>query len=109
MQAVVSLYHELLPELPAVRVMDKEREQALRDFWDWVLTSHRPDGSQRATNEQEALAWVRDYFERARHNDFIMRRGYISPEHKNWRASIEYLLSSRGMKKVIEETQEVAA
>lgn len=106
MESLVAIYHEVLPELPGVRVMDKVREQALQDFWDWVLTSKRPDGTPRATNTDEALAWVRDYMARARNNDFIMGRGTRSAEHQNWRCSIEYLLSSRGMKKVIEETKD---
>jgi hypothetical protein len=106
MQALVELYHEVLPELPGVRVMDKVREQTLRDFRDWVLTTKRPDGSPRATNDDEVLVWVKDYFLRARNNDFIMGRGHKSAEHANWRCSIEYLLSSRGMKKVIEETKD---
>jgi hypothetical protein len=106
MQTLVALYHEVLPELPGIRVMDKEREDALRAFWDWVMTTNRPDGTPRATNDDEAFAWTRDYFTRARSNDFIMGRGPRSPDHKNWRCSIEYLLSSRGMKKVIEETQD---
>lgn len=108
MQDLVSLYHEVLPELPGVRVMDKAREQALRDFWDWVLNSHLPDGARRATNDGEALAWTRKFFERARSNDFIMGRGQRPPEHANWRCSIEYLLSSRGIKKVVEETEAAA-
>ena len=106
MQALVSLYHEILPELPGVRVMDAERNRALCDFREWVLTTKRPDGTPRATNDDELQAWVRDYFSRARNNDFIMGRGVRSAEHKNWRCSIEYLLSSRGMKKVIEETKD---
>lgn len=108
MTSLVALYHEVLPELPGVRVMDKDRTQALRDFREWVLTTKRPDGHPRATNDEEALVWARDYFTRARNNDFIMGRGPRSAEHQNWRCSIEYLLSSRGMKKVIEETQEPA-
>lgn len=108
MESLVAIYHEILPELPCVRVMDKDRDQALRDFWDWVLTSKRPDGSPRASNTEEALAWARDYMNRARNNDFIMGRGQKSPEHQNWVCSIEYLLSSRGMKKVIEETKDSA-
>lgn len=107
-QAIVDLYHEVLPELPGVRVMDKDREKAITTFWQWVLTTSKPDGSPRATTAEEALSWARDYFVRARSNDFIMGRGSRSAEHANWRCSIEYLLSSRGMKKVIEETQEVA-
>ncbi|MFZ3209824.1 MAG: DUF1376 domain-containing protein [Geobacteraceae bacterium] len=108
MDSLVNLYHEVLPELPGVRVMDKEREQAIRDFWDWVMTTNRPGGEPRATNEQEALDWTRDYFTRARGNDFIMGRGPKSPGHENWRCPIEYLLSAKGMKKVIEETREAA-
>lgn len=108
MGELVALYHEVLPELPGVRVMDAGREQALRDFRDWVLHSKRPDGRPRATTDEEVLAWSRDYFERARHNDFIMGRGPRSPEHKNWRCSIEFLLSSKGVKKVVEETTEAA-
>jgi len=109
MGELVALYHEVLPELPGVRVMDAGREQALRDFRDWVLHSKRPDGSPRATTDDEMLVWSRDYFERARLNDFIMGRGARSPEHKNWRCSIEFLLSSKGVKKVVEETAEIAA
>lgn len=108
MRRLVDLYHEVLPELPGVRVMDAARKQALQDFWDWVLSTKRPDGSPRATNEEEVVAWTKDYFTRARSNDFIMGRGPKSPDHQNWRCSIEYLLSSRGMKKVIEETREPA-
>ncbi|MGB3882019.1 MAG: hypothetical protein WA955_15725 [Diaphorobacter nitroreducens] len=108
-QAIVDLYHEVLPELPGVRVMDAAREKAITTFWQWVLTTTKPDGSPRATTADEALVWARDYFHRARSNDFIMGRGVRSAEHVNWRCTIEYLLSSRGMKKVIEETQEVVA
>lgn len=104
MQALVDLYHEVLPELPGVVVMNAERQQALRDFRDWVLTSKR-NGAPRATNDDEVLAWAREYFGRARLNDFIMGRGPRSPEHPNWRASIEYLLSAKGMQKVIEQTE----
>lgn len=108
MDSLVNIYHEVLPELPGVRVMDKEREQSIRDFWDWVMTTKRPGGEPRATNEHEALEWTRDYFNRARSNDFIMGRGPKSPGHENWRCPIEYLLSAKGMKKVIEETREAA-
>jgi hypothetical protein len=105
MRDLVNLYHEVLPELPAVRVMDKARDKALREFRNWVLTTKRPGGEPRASNDAELIVWTREYFELARHNDFIMGRGPKSAEHQNWRCSIEYVLSSRGMKKVIEETK----
>lgn len=89
--------------------MDKDREKALAEIWQWVLTVPKKDGQPRATDAAGALAWLRGYFLRARSNDFIMGRGFRSAEHQNWRCTIEYLVSSRGRKKVIEETQEVAA
>lgn len=106
--SIVALYHEILPELPGIRVMDKERTKAISDFWKWVLTTTRPDGTPRASTAAEALDWTRDYFNMARNNDFIMGRSSRPAEHANWRCSIEYLLSTRGMKKVIEETKEAA-
>lgn len=105
---IVALYHELLPELPGVRVMDKAREKAIRDRWAWVLTSNRPDGSRRAENVQQGLDWFREYFGRTRDNDFLMGRTPRSGEHANWRPDIEFLCKSQGLKHVLEKTQETA-
>ena len=101
---VVAIYHEVLPELPGVRVMDKAREKAIRDRWQWVLTSTKPDGSRRATTAEEALDWLRSYFQRARENDFLMGRTPRTGEHANWRPDIEYLMKSQGLKQVLEKT-----
>lgn len=101
---VVTIYHEVLPELPGVRVMDKAREKAIRDRWDWVLSSTKPDGTRRATTSDEALDWFRSYFLRARDNDFLMGRTPRSGEHANWKPDIEYLMKSGGLKQVLEKT-----
>lgn len=105
MQGLIILWHEVLPELPGVVVMNEDRKRAARDFRNWVLTSTKSDGSRRATNDAEMLDWAREFFTRARSNDFIMGRGHRPPEHQNWRCSFEYLLSAKGMQKVIEQTQ----
>lgn len=105
MQGLIDLWHEILPELPGVVVINDDRKRAATDFRDWVLHSTRGDGSRRATNDTEMLAWAREFFTRARANDFIMGRGHRAPEHQNWRCSFEYLLSAKGMQKVIEQTQ----
>jgi DNA-binding Lrp family transcriptional regulator len=105
MSGLIDLWHEVLPELPGVVVMSTERETILRDFREWVMTTKRPDGTPRATNEAELLAWTRAFLERARASDFIMGRGHKPPEHKNWRCTIEYLLSARGIQKVTEQTE----
>lgn len=105
LQGLIDLWHEVLPELPGVVVMNDDRKRAASDFRAWVLTSTKGDGSRRATNDEEMLRWAREFFTRARANDFIMGRGHRAPEHQNWRCSFEYLLSAKGMQKVIEQTQ----
>ncbi|MGJ7611124.1 MULTISPECIES: hypothetical protein [unclassified Variovorax] len=101
---VVAIYHEVLPELPGVRVMDKAREKAIRERWQWVLSSTKPDGTRRATTAEEAFEWFRSYFLRARENDFLMGRTPRSGEHANWKPDIEYLMKSSGLKQVLEKT-----
>lgn len=106
---IVQLYHDVLPELPQVKLMDsKGRKEKLADFWKWVLTSTKSDGSKRATNLDEALAWIRSYFERARGNDFLMGRSNRAEAHSTWRCDLDFLLTDKGKKQVIEKT-EVAA
>ena len=102
---LIALYHEILPGLPAVRLETESRKRALRKTWEWVLTSRKNDGSPRATNAQEALEWFRSYFERATENDFLMGRTPRSGEHQNWKCDLDFLLTERGMKHVIEKTQ----
>ena len=106
--AIVAAYHEALPALPAVRLMDgktwEARQKAMRSMWAWVLTSRRPDQSRRATSADEAMQWFRDYFARASQNDFVMGRTQRDEKHKNWRADLDYLLTESGMRQVIEKT-----
>lgn len=112
-EAIVSAYHELLPTLPKVLLRDGKtwtaRQKAMRSLWAWVLSSKRPDGSRRAETADDALSWLRDYFAQASENDFLMGRTGRSGDHANWRCDLDFLLTSRGMKQVIEKTQEQAA
>jgi hypothetical protein len=108
LQALVDTYHEKLPDLPRVRLMTSDRERALKKTWKWVLTSTRSDGGKRASTSAEAVAWFADYFSRALDNDFLMGRTARSAGHENWKCDLDYLLTDRGMKQVIEKT-EVAA
>lgn len=104
-QSVVDLYHDTLPELPAVRVMSDARQKAVRSFWKFVLTSKKSDGTKRAETAEQALAWIGGYFDRARHNDFLMGRGSKAPGHEGWQCDFDFLLSEKGKKHVLEKTQ----
>jgi hypothetical protein len=107
-QKIIDLYHEVLPELPRVRLQTKDRTRALAKAWAWVFTSTKDDHTHRAETPEQALAWFREYFTRARDNDFLMGRTKQSGEHANWRCDLDFLLTDKGMKHVIEKT-EVAA
>ncbi len=104
-QAIIDLFHEKLPLLPRVKLMPPAREKALRKLWAWVLSSTKSSGERRATTAQHALAWIGDYFARASENDFLMGRGDRSGAHANWRCDIDFLLTDKGMRHVIEKTE----
>jgi len=107
-QALVDLYHEILPEMPRVRLMTDARRKALSTFWKFVLTSRKTDGSKRAETAAEATEWVRGYFTRARDNDFLMGRGPKAAGHEGWTCDLDFLLTDKGKRHVIEKTKETA-
>lgn len=105
---IVALYHEKLPDLPKVKLMRPSRHGALRKFWGWVLSSTKSGGTRRATTAEEALEWLGNYFARAAENDFLMGRGLRGAKHANWRCDLDFLLTDKGMKHVIEKTEAAA-
>jgi len=106
-EQVVSAYHEILPELPRVKMLDAEgRKEAIAKRWKWLFTSTKPDGSRRAGTAEEALAWLRRFFERARKNDFLMGHVERTGAHKGWQCDLDFLMSRKGLKQVVELTEE---
>jgi len=103
-QIVVDVFHEVLPELPKVKLLTDKRKRQIGSFCRFVLTSKRSDGERRAHTKDEAIGWIRNYFERARENDFLMGRVQKAAGHEGWVCDIDYLLSEKGMKQVIEKT-----
>lgn len=107
-ESIVDAYHEALPELPRAKVMRDSRVKAIKAMWQWVMTSTKSDGNRRAETAEQGLDWFRQYFSRVRSNDFLMGRTQRSAEHANWRPDIDYLMTDRGLKQVIEKTTEAA-
>lgn len=105
-EQIVAVYHDVLPELPRVKLMPLKRRRALQSLWRFVLTTPRSDGTPRASSGDEALGWIRDFFERARANDWLMGRTPRVNGHENWQCDLDFLLSERGLKHVIEKTRE---
>jgi hypothetical protein len=105
---IVDSYHEILPELPTIRLMNDARKKSISKFWKFVLTSKRSDGTSRASTHDEAITWVKGYFERASSNDFLMGRIKKADGHETWACDIDFLMSEKGKKHVIEKTKAVA-
>jgi hypothetical protein len=104
---IVKAYAEELPTLPGVRVMDAKRQRGIRNRWAWVLSSTKSDGTRRATTAAEALRWFRDYFARVRANGWLMGET-PSRGHEGWKADLDFLMTDRGLKAVLERTQVAA-
>lgn len=102
---IVAAYHEVLPELPRVRVMDEVRRKAIKALWTFVMTSTKSDGARRAEDASTGMTWLRQYFARVRDNDWLMGRGARSAGHESWRCTLDFLCSSKGTKAVIERTE----
>lgn len=101
-QKLIAVYHEILPELDGVRVINPAREKSCASFWRWVLTSTRGDGSRRAETTEQGVEFTREYFTRARNSDWIMGR---DPDSKGWKGDFDYLMSKKGLIRVVEKTK----
>jgi len=107
-QSIVDAYHANLPDLPRVKLMPESRQKAMRGMWGWVLSSQKSDGTPRAETADEAIKWLNDYFARAAKNDFITGRTPPGAGHEKWQCDLDYLLTDKGRKQVIEKTREAA-
>jgi len=80
---IVAIYHEVLPELRAVKVWNSTREKRLRARW-------------REDKSRQTLDWWRKYFESVRASDLLMgRKG-------DWSADFDWLICPTNMAKVLE-------
>ena len=80
---IVAIYHDVLPELRAVKVWNSTREKRLRARW-------------REDKARQSLDWWRKYFESVRASDLLMgRKG-------DWTADFDWLICPTNMAKVLE-------
>ena len=107
-QKIIDAYHDQLPTLPNVVVVGSRRKKAIVRFWAWVMSSKKSDGTHRAANADEGLAWVQAYFGRAAKNDFVTGKTQRSKGHENWEATIDFLVQENAIAMVIERTKATA-
>ena len=82
-QAIVDLYHEILPELASVRSITPQLQKTLRARW-------------RESPERQSLDWWRWFFQFV-HDDC----GYLMGRVKDWAATFPWLIGPKNMTKVL--------
>ncbi len=105
-QQILSLYHELLPELPRMKVWDGARQQNLTARW-----RERWKAGHYAT-QAEGLAYWRRMFEYVgRKCDWLMGRSENYGGRKPFQATLDWIVKPQNFAKIIErkyENQEAA-
>ena len=82
--AIVSLYHEILPELPAVKEWTAERQKQLQARW-------------REAPKRQDLEWWKKYFYHVRESNFLMGKN-----KEKWTPNLEWLVRKSNLVNVIE-------
>jgi hypothetical protein len=82
---IVSLFNEILPELPEVRFLSEPRKKALKSRW---LTHEKT----------QSLDWWRVYFEDIKQSDFLMGRR----KNSNWQCDFDWILKQTNFVKIRE-------
>ena len=82
-QDIISLYHEVLPELPPVKLWTDQRQAILRARW-------------LEDPQRQCLEWWREYFAKVRGSPFLMGK------EKEWRADLEWIIRPKNMPKILE-------
>jgi len=80
----VAAYHEILPSLPRVRILDEKRRQAIRARW-----GEAP--------ERQDMGWWREYFGAVARSRFL-----LGANGRDWRADLGFLLKQDKMAGVLE-------
>lgn len=94
--AIRALYAEVLPGLPQIRKWDQDRARALRQRW----TSTAAEKGW--TTVEEGVDWFRRFFVAVSENDWAMGRSGRGKGHEHWECDIDYLLSPKGFRRIIE-------
>jgi len=95
-QTIRELYSEVLPSLPRAKKWDADRETALRARW-------RAQAEEKGwTTVEEGVAWFRRFFEAVSENDWAMGRSGRGTGHESWECNIDYLLTAKGFRRIIE-------
>lgn len=83
---IISLYHEMLPELPKVAVLSETRKRHIKARW----------------RLYPSISYWVQYFERVRESAFLMGKAPTTQDRRPFVADIDWLINEANMTKVIE-------
>ncbi len=95
-EALIGLYHEHLPMLPRVEVLNDTRRRAISARWREVVTD--PDIARAPDVRTAALDWWAWFFGHCAKSRFLTGRA------KDWRADLDFLLTPSKFARVVEGT-----
>lgn len=91
-QAIVDIYHEILPELREVKILNDTRKRLIKARW----------RSKAKKTECWSLDFWRRYFQYVRDSDFLMGRVNPRPGKNIFTADLEWLVRPENFTKVVE-------
>lgn len=100
-QAIIALYHEMLPELPRVRQWRSAEQTALRTRWREKRREKDSHGRPLFRDDPTGLDYFRRMFARIRNSDFLMGRCPPSPgREKPFMLTLKWLVKASNFDKV---------
>lgn len=93
-QEILSLFAEVLPELPQPRIWNGQREKDLCARWKWVIDHLKKKG--KPQTKEEGLAFFKRMFEYIKESDFLMGRS------SNWSCDMGFIAKAGSFAKIIE-------
>ena len=85
---IIALYHEILPELRAVRTWEDDRQRMLRSRWN-------------SSPDRQSLDWWRTYFTQIREMPWLMGKR-TGRDGNTFQCTLEWLVRPKNFAKVIE-------
>lgn len=82
-QEIVSAYHEILPELPKVKIWNEARQAILRSRW-------------KEDVKRQTLDWWKRFF------GYVKKSDFLTGKKTDFRADLEWLIRPKNFPKVIE-------
>jgi len=99
-EAIVALYHELMPNNPPVKVLNEARRGAIRSRWKEAATLVcEPFGY---TNRADGLEAWRKFFTVCNESEFLTGKATPQPGKPPFVADIDFLMSPSGFAKCLE-------